>query len=157
RSAGASRGDEGVGFVVGPTVGRAGDRYQVSARLVDPETAATLALAAVHADHAADVIGALDRLAKRLRREAGESALAVARSSMPLPRVTTASLSALEKYASGSRAFNASRWEEARRLWEEAVAIDSAIAAAHAALGMHAYWTNRPEAGEAHFGRALAH
>src|SRR5690606_23698632 len=148
---------EGVRFVVVPMVERAGDRYQVSARLVDPETAATLALAAVHADHAADVIGALDRLAKRLRREAGESALAVARSSMPLPRVTTASLSALEKYASGSRAFNASRWEEARRLWEEAVAIDSAFAAAHASLGMHAYWTNRPEAGEAHFARALAH
>src|SRR5690606_33388542 len=148
---------EGVRFVVVPMVARAGDRYEISARLVDPETAATLALAAVHADHAADVIGALDRLAKRLRREAGESALAVARSSMPLPRVTTASLSALEKYASGARAYNASRWEEARRLWEEAVAIDSAFAAAHASLGMHAYWTNRPEAGEAHFARALAH
>src|SRR5690606_4366880 len=148
---------EGVRFVVVPMVERVGDRYEVSARLVDPESAATLALAAVHANHAADVIRALDRLAKRLRRDAGESALAVARRSTPLPRVTTASLAALEKYASGSRAFNASRWEEARRLWEEAVAIDSAFAPAHASLGMLAYWTNEAEAAEAHFARALAH
>src|SRR5690606_41262782 len=41
---------EGARFIVVPSVARAGDRYEIAARLVDPESAATLAFAAVHAD-----------------------------------------------------------------------------------------------------------
>lgn len=148
---------EGVRFIVVPAVARAGDRYEISVRLVDPESAGTLAYAVVHADRPDQVVTQLDRLARRVRREAGESALAVARRSTPLPRLTTASLAALEKYASGAYAFNTARWMEARRLWEEAVAIDTAFATAHAALGMLAYWMGEPDTGESHFARALAH
>lgn len=148
---------EGARFIVVPSVARAGDRYEIAARLVDPESAATLAFAVVHADRADQVVTRLDRLVRRIRREAGESALAVARRSTPLPRLTTASLAALEKYATGVNAFNTARWKEARRLWEEAVAIDSTFATAHASLGMLAYWSGEPGAGEAHFARALAH
>lgn len=148
---------EGFRFVLVPAVRRAEEGYVLSARLLDPTTGAVLGLMRERAARREDVIDALDALSRRIRRAAGESRLRIATRSAPLPRVTTPSLEALEKFASGSRAFGIGLLREARLLWQEAVALDSTFAAAHAALGQYAYWTNSAREGEVQFARALAH
>jgi DNA-binding SARP family transcriptional activator/tetratricopeptide (TPR) repeat protein len=148
---------DGVRFVIVPAVRRIAQRYELSARVVDPPSGGVLSLSSVTVAGQNDVIDALDRLARHLRRRLGESAFLLATRPATLPGITTHSLAALEKYAAGLRAFNHGRWAEAESLWSDAVAIDSTFATAHAARGMHAYFTNRALDGEAHFARALAH
>jgi len=48
------------------------------------------------------------------------------------------------------------QWAEAAALWQDAVRIDTAFSTAYAALGMHAYFTNRAVDGERWFERAAA-
>ncbi len=148
---------DGIRFVIIPSAQRSGEGYSLSARIIEPATGTALRVVSVQATGGDDIIGGLDRLSRRIRRATGESALRVATRSTPLPQVTTASIAALEKYASGSRAFVRGLWREAEMLMLEAIAIDSTFAAAHADLGVHAYWTNRATEGEARFARALAH
>ena len=148
---------EGVSVVIVPSVERADSSYEIGARLLDPATGGILGAVTVRAERRADVIDALDRLGRGLRRRLGESALYVASHSTPLPKVTTPSLEALEKFADGSRAFQASRLGEAELLWKEAVAIDSNFASALAALGVYNFWVNRQAIGDDYFTRAIAH
>ncbi|MGH7505113.1 MAG: BTAD domain-containing putative transcriptional regulator, partial [Longimicrobiales bacterium] len=148
---------EGVAAVIVPAIARAGDGYELSARIVDPATGGVLGAVSAHALDRAAVLGAMDRLSRALRRALGESMLSVATNAVPLPRVTTPSLDALQKYADGNRAFATGKLDEARSLWEAAVAIDTGFATAHASLGMLEFWVNRQAEGDAHFERAIAH
>jgi tetratricopeptide (TPR) repeat protein len=148
---------EGVAVVVVPSVVRVDSSYELGARLVDPATGGILAAATVRAARRGDVIDALDRLGRRVRRDLGEPLMYVAGHTVPLPRVTTASLDALELYARGSRAFDEGRLADAEAEWQSAVSMDSTFASALAALGVYYYWTNRPADGDAYFTRALAH
>jgi len=148
---------DGVRFVIVPGIQQAADGFTLAARIIEPATGGALAVANVHARDRDEILDALDRLSRRIRRATGESALRVATRSTPLPEVTTRSLAALEKYASGNRAFVAGLWREAEILWLDAIAIDSTFAAAHANLGMFAYWTNRAAEGERRFAHAIAH
>jgi DNA-binding SARP family transcriptional activator/Tfp pilus assembly protein PilF len=147
---------EGVRFVIVPGVRTVDDGYELTARVIDAANGAVTAVATAHARDQLAVMDVLDRLSRKVRRALGESALRVAMRSTPLPRVTTTSLPALEKFASGGRAFAMGLWAEAETLWREAVALDSTFATAHSALGTAAYWANRATEGEAHFARALA-
>ena len=148
---------EGVRFVIVPGVRAVDDGYVLTARVIDATNGAVTAVATAQARDQLEVMDALDRLSRKVRRALGESALRVAMRVAPLPHVTTASLPALEKFASGGRAFARGLWVEAHTLWRDAVALDSTFAAAHAALGTSAYWSNQATEGEAHFARALAH
>lgn len=147
---------EGARFVVVPTAGRVGSAYELAARFIEPATGNVIAIRSVRADARESVIDAIDRLSESLRRELGESALSVARRSVPLPRISTGSLEALQLFAEGSRALDAGRGEDAEALWLRAVAIDSGFATAWAALGVSGYWSNRRSIGEERFEKALA-
>jgi len=146
---------EGIRFVLVPTVVPSADGYELTARLVDPESQAVMVARTVRASSRADVLRALDRLGRVVRRELGESLFSVSTSAVPLPRVTTASLDALKSYADGWKEFGASRWGQSELLWKQAVARDSSFASAWAALGTVCYWLNRPTEGSQHFERAL--
>jgi serine/threonine-protein kinase len=148
---------EGIRVAVVPGITRADSSYELSVKLVEPASGAVLALETVHAERRRDIVDALDRLGRRVRRQLGEPMLSVATRSVPLPRVTTPSLEALQKFADGGRAFRITRLDEARTLWQQAIAIDSSFAAAHASLGMLDFWVNRQRDGDAHFEQALAH
>jgi tetratricopeptide (TPR) repeat protein len=147
---------EGIRAVIVPTVVASGDGYELGARLIDPQTRGVLGARSVRAASRADVLGALDRVGRALRRELGESVLSVATNTVPLPRVTTASLDALKSYADGYKAFGFGRWTVAETLFKQAVSYDSTFASAYAALGMLCFWTNRPTEGNEHFEQALA-
>jgi DNA-binding SARP family transcriptional activator/Tfp pilus assembly protein PilF len=148
---------EGIRVVIVPTITRADSSYEITARLIDPVSGSVLAAPAVRAARRGGVVDALDQLGRRTRRELGESLLSVATHTVPLPRVTTPSVEALKKYADGNRAFITNALDEAGRLWQQAVTIDTMFGSAWAALGMLYFWVNRPTTGDAYFTHALAH
>jgi DNA-binding SARP family transcriptional activator/tetratricopeptide (TPR) repeat protein len=148
---------EGAAVVAVPVIHKVADAYELSVRVIDGANGSVLAFPTARAANRAGVMGALDRLGRELRRDLGESMWSVGRNTIALPRVTTSSLDALEKYADGNLAWRHARVGEARDLWTQAATLDTAFAAAHAALGMLEYWDNRPSQGEHHFAQALAH
>ena len=146
---------EGISAVVVGAVDRVDSSYMVTLRLVDATSGAALAAESKVARRRADVIDVVDDLVRRIRRDIGESASALAKHDRPLPQATTRSLEALHKYAAANAAMQEGRRAEAIELWERAVALDSDFALAHAELGAAAYFGNDRPLGEAHFARAL--
>ncbi|MBU6366527.1 MAG: protein kinase [Gemmatimonadetes bacterium] len=95
---------EGIPLVVTGRVSRLGAGLLVQARLEQGESAAEPAVfqEATSTDPN-DMLGAIDRLARRLRERVGESLRAINRTP-PLEQVTTSSLPALRAYTRGTRA-----------------------------------------------------
>ena len=147
---------EGLRVVIASSISQVGGTYALTARLVDPDSGNDLGIVSERAKTKGEVLDALDRLARSVRKELGESSWSV-RGSMPLPRATTSSLEALKKYADGSRAWDSGKRDEARELWLAALALDSNFALVHADLGGYYYWNNNRPEGELHFKKALAH
>ena len=129
-------------IVVGEVIGYGGN-YVVSARLVSAQTAEELTRMRVEATSDANLLPAIDKLAKNLRAKIGES-LRQVQSTPALERVTTASLDALRKYVQGSRML--SEGADANRglvLLEEAVRLDTGFAMAYRRLA--AEYSNRQQ------------
>lgn len=145
---------EGLRAVVTLAIARRDTEYTLTARVVEPATGVDLATLSDVAGPGR-VLYALDDLTRRLRRRMGESLRAVQRHSVSLPQASTTSLEALQRFAEAREAWNAQRYAEAQALWEEAIALDSTFAWAHAALGNLFYWVNRTEEGNRHFRIAL--
>jgi tetratricopeptide (TPR) repeat protein len=135
---------EGLKAVITGEVRAVGDGYLLTARIVSAADGATLTAVRESARGSADLIDAVDRLSKGVRRGTGES-LRDLRAADPLPRVATASLPALRLYAEG-RALAAAGGDQARvaALLEGAVAMDSMFAVAHRALAI-TYWNVRAD------------
>lgn len=146
---------EGIRVVLVTTIDRVDSSYMLTARLVDASTGVALGAESRIAAHRGDVIGAVDDLVRRIRRDIGESAAAIARHDLPLPQATTASLEALHKYADGLAASAAGQRTTAMELWREAIGLDSDFALAHAELGAAYYWNNDRPSGDQHFAHAL--
>ena len=118
----------GAGAVVGTTVTRAGPRYVLSGRALNPETGEELFAVRTSA-HANRTLGAVERLSREIRRRLGEDPEALARS-LPLPDVTTRSLEALRLYAEAERDM-ARGGSQATALLAAAIAADSTFAMAY--------------------------
>ncbi len=86
--------------VVTGSIVAAGSGYIVTARLVEAQSGDNLASYTESARDAGDLIAAVDRVTKALRRRMGES-LKTVRDAPRLDQVTTASLAALKSYTSG--------------------------------------------------------
>jgi eukaryotic-like serine/threonine-protein kinase len=127
---------EGIKAVITGDIGAVGDGYQVSVRLVLPETGTELAAFRELARTSGDLIPAIDRLSSRLRERIGESLRSI-RANDPLEQVTTASLDALSKYTQAVRLMEAQGDSpRAIGLLEEAIAADPDFAMAHRRLGV---------------------
>jgi len=146
---------EGIKSVVVGAIDRVDSSYMLTARIVDAATGTALAAETRVAGRRSDVIAAVDDLVRRLRHDIGESGTSIAKHDLPLPQATTRSLDALRKYADGLAASKAGQRKAAVELYEEAVAIDSDFALAHAELGASYYWTNDRPNGDKHFEHAL--
>jgi hypothetical protein len=93
----------GAGAVVETTVARAGTRYVLAGRALDPASGEEL-FAVRTAGGERRLLGAVERLSREMRRRLGEAAESLGES-RPLPEVTTASLEALRLYAEADRIF----------------------------------------------------
>lgn len=124
---------EGHAAVLSLAVGRLGAGYQVSARILDVASGEAVVRVRETAVGDEQLITAVERLSRHLRRRLGES-LRHVRASPPLPDVTTSSLEALALLARAQAFARRAEWRRAIRLAEQAVELDTAFAAAHTAL-----------------------
>jgi serine/threonine protein kinase/tetratricopeptide (TPR) repeat protein len=115
-----------------------GTAYVLTARLVSVADGSEVAALRETAGAADDLLTAADRLSKGLRERAGES-VASLRASPALPAATTASLEALERYASGSALLRTGKSDLAIAEFERAIALDSSFATAWSGLGTALY------------------
>lgn len=144
---------EGLKAVIAGEINTVGPAYVLSVKLISTESGEELAAYRETAADRAAIIGAVDRLSKRLRAKIGES-LASVRRSRPLPSVTTSSLEALELYARGLELSYRGDVDAAGRLLERAVRTDTTFAAAYRALAIHYMNAGMPAASQANADRA---
>ena len=125
---------EGVKAVVTGEIDPVGKSYQLSASLIAATDGQVLAAVRETATDDRALIGAIDRLSRKLRERIGES-LQTIRANPPLEKVTTGSLEALRKYSEGVRAFDAQAdYDRAVSLLEEATARDTGFGMAYRKL-----------------------
>jgi len=149
---------EGIKAIVDGAVTPLGKGYVVTVRLIAAASGDELASFRESIDGPGELISALDNLSGDLRGKIGES-LKTVRANAPLEQVTTSSLEALRKYAAGMRAFDIEGdLSKAAGLFQEAIAIDTAFAAAYRKLGITYANTQMPrDKQEWALGRAYQH
>ena len=124
---------EGIKAVIAGDVASVGNGYVVALRIVNAATGEVLAGFRESAEGSGDVISAVDRVSKQLRRRIGESVQALAKAPS-LEQVTTSSLEALRAYSEARRALADGRFDRAALLLEESIRLDSTFASAYRAL-----------------------
>ena len=132
----------GTPVVLEGEVGRAGTGYMITAHLITPDSGRALVTMRETAADSIDLLGAVDRLSRKLRERAGES-LRDIRASTPLAQVTTSSLEALRLYMEARDAVYRGALDRAFKLHQQAVMLDSTFASAHSALGVLHYNSGR--------------
>jgi tetratricopeptide (TPR) repeat protein len=126
---------EGFRAVVAGEIHEVGASFVISAQLLGAESGEVLVPLRETAGDSSGIIAAVDRLSSRLRERIGESLRSIRRSAA-LERVTTASLPALRKFSQATRAVEASQPALAIAFFKEAIALDTAFAAAHRGLAI---------------------
>jgi eukaryotic-like serine/threonine-protein kinase len=121
---------EGAVATVGGEVSEVGGGTLLLARIVDPASGEDIGSVRETARDSTEVLEAIDRLSKGVRRQLGESARSL-RAAPPLARATTTSVEALRKYTQAlSLKENAATQADATALLEEAVKLDTGFALA---------------------------
>ena len=127
---------EGITAVIGGEINQAGRGFVLTGQVVAAEGGEVLVSERTSAADSSKIIGAIDKLSKRLRERMGES-LKKTNTDEPLERVTTPSLEALRRYSQAVEAVEKDG-DDARgiALLEEAVALDTSFAMAYRKLGV---------------------
>ncbi len=120
---------EGAKAVVTGEIAPLGAGFVLTARVIAVSDGKTLLAERETADGAGGLIGAVDRLSRKLREGIGESLQSI-RAGQPLELVTTGSLEALRQYTQAERAADLLSNEDAVRYLGEAIRLDSTFAMA---------------------------
>jgi DNA-binding SARP family transcriptional activator/Tfp pilus assembly protein PilF len=140
---------EGVRLVVRGGLAGDGRQWIVSAQLLDAATGRQLATVHETAADSSHLLETIDQVARGIRERLGESARAL-RSAPPLRQLTTSSLPALQHWTEAQAVLDlAGDRPKARRLLEEAVALDSGFAMAWRSLSV-IYGSLGPAAAQVH-------
>jgi tetratricopeptide (TPR) repeat protein len=134
---------EGLKAVIEGEVGAAGSSFVLTARIVAAEDGAVLGSFRETAKGPDEILDAIDALSQAIRTKAGESLVTV-RETGALEQVTTPSLEALRLYTQAEIVSNQGDSRRGITLLEEAIALDSAFAAAWRKLGVLLNNTNAP-------------
>jgi len=126
---------ENIRGLIANTITRAGQQFELTAELIDPETGATVRSYKERSYGEDHILDALDSIASRVRADLGESLTEIHRADQPLPQVTTSSLTALKEYAGAVSLWKHTKYDDAVTLYKAAIEIDPNFAMAHAALG----------------------
>ena len=150
----ATRG--GMKAVVAGEIGEIGGRYVLSARIIGSLDGEVLVTEQETAPDSTGLVAAIDRLAKSIREEIGESLRSIRRSPY-LTALTTPSLPALKKLVQSYEAHNRGEDDRVLALLAEAIELDPEFSEAHRKRA--AILWNQGRTGEAieALDRALAH
>jgi Serine/threonine protein kinase len=108
--------------------------YEISVDVIETASNDKLAGLTEHAETREQIPAALDRLARSLRTEVGESAQYIAATSVPLDQEASSSLEALESYAMAEAAMQTGTGSGALKHYQDAVARDMGFAQAQMRL-----------------------
>ena len=126
---------EGHKIYVVPGITEAGNRYAITAKIVETKTGNILRSEIYYADRQDKILRTLDQLSKKVRRDLGESRYSIATQDRPLAKVTTSSLEALKLYSLGIDHHLMLDFSGAKDYYEQALKADSGFTAAKASLG----------------------
>ncbi len=148
---------ENIRALICPSIGKVGNTFVITARIVDPQSGDGVRSYAERADDYNHILPALDAVAASVRKGLGESLVRVQASSRPLAKVTTSSLTALKSYSEAQELWGKGQYKAAVALDESAVKEDPDFAMAHAALGVFyaSFIFHEPVNAKAHFEKAL--
>jgi eukaryotic-like serine/threonine-protein kinase len=118
------------------SIAQLGSQYVLGLRARNCRTGDVLDQEQAQAAKKEDVLGALDKIARRFRTRVGESLATVEKHDTPLAEATTASLEALKAYSTGWRVVEIRGESEALPYFKRAVELDPQFAAAYAAMGL---------------------
>jgi serine/threonine protein kinase/tetratricopeptide (TPR) repeat protein len=121
---------EGVRVVLAGDISRLGDSHFLRCRIIDAVSGEVASVVRREAATVEAVLPEMDRMCEDVRSRLGESVDDIARYTMPLERVTTSSLEALELYSQGNDHEGRGMYEEAAVLKEQAAQKDSLFAMA---------------------------
>jgi tetratricopeptide (TPR) repeat protein/TolB-like protein len=121
---------EGAKAFVAGEISRLGAGYQITARVVATAGGAEPLTARATANGESELIGAVEKVGRELRRGIGESLRSVM-GAPPLAQVTTSSLPALRALTAAQRLHNEGKFAEAVAMANQAIALDSTFAGAY--------------------------
>jgi tetratricopeptide (TPR) repeat protein len=132
---------------IGGTVSSLGKAYAVTLESVNCRTGDTLAREQAVAPIKEDVLGAVEKAARGMRRKLGESLSSIQTLQAPSDRVTTASLPALQLFAQGVILFRRGAFLDAIPVFQRATELDPDFAAGWNYLGIsyHGAGENGPQ------------
>lgn len=150
-----ARRENAEGVVLG-SISQVGSQFVITADVVNPEDDRSWHTAKEFARGKEDVLNAIDALTLDVRAFLGESSEAIQRDSVPLERVTTDRIEALEAYTRGVHLFNEGKSDAALQFFLKAITVDPGFAMAHAKLVV--IYSNRGDkaAAQRHVELALA-
>ena len=126
---------EGISLFIVPAISEVGNEYSVAAKIIDAESGNILKSEVFNSRNQDEILSAIDRLSKRIRKDLGESRYNISLQDKPLSKVTTSSLEALKQYSLGIESHSESDFTSARKYYENALRIDTGFIAAKASLG----------------------
>ena len=126
---------EGFKIYVVPGIAEVGNRYVISAKILETKTGNILRSEILYADTEDKILVTLDKLSKKIRLQLGESRYNISTQDKPLIKATTSSLEALKLYSLGVDHYLKLDYEGARDYYEDALRIDTGFTTAKASLG----------------------
>ena len=126
---------EGAKVYITPEISRVGKQYILSGKLHETENGELVTSIIYYCENQDEIIGALDRMSKRMRRHLGESRYKISGQSKPLAEVTTSSLDALKQYSLGHNYLINVDFKNAVVHFRNAIGLDSSFTASKASLG----------------------
>lgn len=137
--------DGDIRVLIGGRTERLGNRYSISADLINPPDGVSLASFSEHAVGHDEILPAVGDLARSVRSALGEGLASIEASEEMLAKVTTPSLEALRLFSRADRLMASPDRIHALAVLEEAVRLDPEFASAHLLLW---YALNEREQGE---------
>ena len=138
---------QGVKAMLGGSIARLGNAYVLALEATNCQSGDGIAREQEQAEGKERVLGALGRMASRLRGRLGESLASIKRFDLPIEDVTTPSLEALHAYTLGRRARARGEEIESIAFFRRAVELDPRFASAYTSLST--IYSNLGEAGRA--------
>ena len=117
-----------------------GHVFQITVRAVDPIHGSLLFAEAERFDQKDKFFDRTDELAKRVRKDLGESLVGIEKTSRPLAKVTSRSLEALQLYSQATDAMARGETGQVPFLLQSALQLDPDFAMAHLRLGKYYSW-----------------
>jgi eukaryotic-like serine/threonine-protein kinase len=145
---------ENVQVLLASSIRSSGGRFQITVRALEPATDDLLFVESEQFAQKEELFDRVDALARRVRKDLGESLIGIKNNSLPLAQVTTRSMEALQLYSRATDAVAQGDLDKAQVLLQRALELDSDFAMAHRHLARLYYSAGNREEEFEHLTRA---